>query len=123
MPIQIKRAYEGAGPDDGYRVLVDRLWPRGISKDEARIDLWLREAAPSTELRRWFHSDRSRWDEFRERYLEELARHEVELATLAAKAQDERVTLVFSAKEEGRNNAVVLKEYLESLQEKLGFRT
>lgn len=115
MPIQLKRAYDEPATTDGYRVLVDRLWPRGISKENARVDEWVRAAAPSDALRKMFHSDRSQWDEFRKRYLSELAEHREELRPLAAKAEDATVTLVYSAKDTERNNAVVLKQYLEML--------
>ena len=114
MPVAIKRAYEDPLPDDGYRVLVDRLWPRGVSKARAKLDAWMREIAPSHELRRWFHADPSRWDEFRERYLAELAGAEDALRPLARRAGEGRVTLVTGAKY-GRNHAVVLKERLEQL--------
>ncbi len=115
MTIALKRAYETPGPEDGYRVLVDRLWPRGVSKDEARLDEWLKEAAPSNELRKWFHSDPDQWEAFQKRYLSELKEHEDALRQLAQRARGGRVTLVFSAKDEERNNAAVLKDYLEHL--------
>lgn len=115
MDIRLKRAYDEPSPDDGYRVLVDRLWPRGISKDEARLDEWLRGAAPSDDLRRWFHGHRSEWADFRRRYLAELKAHRDELRSLAELAGGRRVTLVYSSKDEERNNAVVLRQYLEML--------
>lgn len=115
MPIALKRAYQQSTPEDGYRVLVDRLWPRGVSKEEAALDEWLKEVAPSDELRKWYHSDRSRWGEFRRRYLSELKKHRDELRPLAERARNERVTLVFSSRDEERNNAVVLKQYLKML--------
>jgi uncharacterized protein YeaO (DUF488 family) len=95
--------------------LVDRLWPRGLSKSDARLDDWLKSIAPSDELRKWFHRDRSQWGEFRRRYLSELKEHREELRSLAQLAKNRRVTLLFSSKDEERNNAVVLKEYLSRL--------
>ena len=115
MSIRLKRAYDEPSPDDGHRVLVDRLWPRGVSKDEAELDGWLRAVAPSDELRKWFHADRSRWDEFRRRYLGELKEHREELRPLAERSREGVVTLVYSARDERRNNAVVLRQYLRML--------
>lgn len=116
MPIQLKRAYQKPEPGDGTRVLVDRLWPRGVSREEARIDQWVREAAPSDALRRWFHAHPSRWAEFRRRYLSELTQHREVLRPLAGRARRERVTLVDSARDERRNNVVVLAQYLKMLR-------
>ena len=96
-------------------MLVDRLWPRGLAKNDARLDDWLKDVAPSDELRRWFHADRSRWGEFRRRYLAELKQHREKLRPLARAARRGRVTLVYSAADRERNNAVVLKQYLEML--------
>ena len=115
MTIDLKRVYEKPSPRDGYRVLVDRLWPRGVSKDAARLDAWMKHIAPSHELRKWFHHDRSRWAEFRRRYLSELRSHREELRRLARRSRKERVTLVFGARDEERNHAVVLKQYLKML--------
>ncbi len=115
MPIVLKRAYEKATQEDGYRVLVDRMWPRGISKDKAKLDEWIRGVAPSDQLRKWYHGGHSNWDEFRRRYLSELKSHRDELRRLAQRAKRERVTLVFSSSDEERNNAVVLKQYLKML--------
>ncbi len=115
MAIVLKRAYAEATQEDGYRVLVDRMWPRGVSRAEAKLDEWMKEVAPSDQLRKWFHSDRSNWDEFRRRYLSELKSHRDELRRLAQRAKSERVTLVFSSSYEEHNNAVVLKQYLEML--------
>ncbi len=111
-----KRAYEPPAPDDGFRVLVDRLWPRGISKDAARIGLWLKEAAPSDELRHWFNHDPARWDEFRQRYRRELEENAAVLAPLLAEIRKGPVTLVYGAKDEDHNNAVALKEFIASRQ-------
>ena len=106
--LQLKRVYEPAVRDDGYRILVDRLWPRGLSKENAAIDEWLKEVAPSAELRRWFGHDPEKWREFRRRYEGELrARKDLvdRIATLAARR---RVTLVYGARDEVHNDAVVL---------------
>lgn len=114
MQIWLKRAYEEPGPRDGTRVLVDRLWPRGVSKDEADIDLWLKEIAPSDRLRKWFGHDPGRWEEFKKRYYRELEDPDSRaIDKLAEIAGQGRVTLVFSAKNERRNNAAALKEYMK----------
>jgi uncharacterized protein YeaO (DUF488 family) len=114
MQIFLKRTYEDPGDDDGFRVLVDRVWPRGIKKGDLRLDDWLKEIAPSTELRKWFGHDPAKWDEFKHRYFLELAEHKELLADLVSKAKVGRLTLVYSAKDERHNNAVALKAYLES---------
>ncbi len=108
--VHLKRAYDPPATDDGARVLVDRLWPRGVKKDEAAIDLWLKEIGPSTELRQWFAHDPSKWAEFRKRYRAELAHNNAleELRQLVKRNQ--RTTLVFAARDIEHNNAVVLKE-------------
>ena len=112
--IRLKRVYDPPSPDDGLRVLVDRLWPRGIKKEAARIDLWAQDIAPSARLRQWFGHDPARWAEFRKRYQAELAANEAAVASLrAATRTAKRLTLVFGAKDEERNNAVVLRETLE----------
>ena len=113
MPIELKRAYDGAAGDDGRRVLVDRIWPRGIAKDELRIDAWLKDLAPSTGLRKWFAHDVTRWQEFKRRYFDELAAQAETIDALVAQASTGRVTLVFAAGDREHNNAVALKEYLE----------
>jgi uncharacterized protein YeaO (DUF488 family) len=113
MDIRIKRAYEKPSRDDGRRVLVDRLWPRGVVKDKAKIDEWTKELAPSTELRKWFAHEPAKWAEFRKRYTREIHQHEEELAKLAAMAETGTVTLVFAAKDQRHNNAEVLKEVLQ----------
>lgn len=115
MSIAMKRVYEGPGEGDGYRVLVDRLWPRGISKEKARIDEWIKDAAPSDELRKSYHSGKLGWEDFREQYLRELEKCRHMLVPVAELALKQRVTLVFSSREEKYNNAAVLKEYLEDL--------
>jgi uncharacterized protein YeaO (DUF488 family) len=112
--IRTKRVYEPAGPDDGLRVLVDRLWPRGMTKDEVRAAMWLKDVAPSTMLRRWFGHDRSKWDTFRRRYLEELAACPAGLDVLREAAGRGRVTLLYAARDIECNHAAVLREYLLS---------
>jgi len=114
MSIHIKRVYEPPAKTDGFRVLVDHLWPRGVKKDAAAIDEWLKAVAPSTELRKWFGHDPEKWEEFKRRYFLELEDNRDEVAKLARRARTETVTLVFSSKEERFNNAVALKEYLEN---------
>ncbi|WP_108444834.1 DUF488 domain-containing protein [Halomonas denitrificans] len=116
MGIRLKRAFEAPEPDDGYRVLVDRLWPRGVAKAEARIDDWPREAAPSDALRKAYHAGELGWGAFRRRYLAELKAHRETLRPLAERAGRETVTLVFAAKDVRRNNAVVLRQYLAMLR-------
>ena len=110
--VRLKRAYEPPAPDDGMRILIDRLWPRGIRKTDAAIDEWMKEIAPSTELRKWFGHDPEHWHEFRRRYQSEIRRHPEELDRLRALAQQGRITLVFSAHDEAHNDAVVLKDLL-----------
>jgi uncharacterized protein YeaO (DUF488 family) len=116
MPVSIKRVYEPASRSDGKRVLVDRLWPRGLSKDGAAIDEWLRDLAPSDDLRRWYHAQPGHWSAFRSKYLKELANSQAQqaLERLHQLAHSRmRLTLLFASKNEDRNNAVVLKELLE----------
>ncbi len=110
--IRIKRIYEPPAAADGRRVLIDRLWPRGMSKNEAKVDEWLKEIAPSDELRTWFGHDPAKWAEFRTRYREELKDHGELLDRLRAEAHKGTVTLLFAARDEEHNNAVVLKELL-----------
>ncbi|MCK9511249.1 MAG: DUF488 domain-containing protein [Pigmentiphaga sp.] len=110
--LRLKRAYEPAESSDGLRILVDRLWPRGLSKDKAALDDWLKDIAPSTELRRWFGHDPERWKEFQRRYREELKQHGEALEHLRGLAKEKTVTLVYSAHDEEHNDAVVLKEVL-----------
>jgi uncharacterized protein YeaO (DUF488 family) len=110
--IKLKRAYDPAGSDDGARILVDRLWPRGVRKADAAIDLWAKDIAPSTALRRWFGHDPARWHEFRRRYSEEIHQHRDRLDELRTLAQKGPITLVFSAHDEAHNDAVVLREIL-----------
>jgi len=110
--IRIKRIYDPPEPDDGKRLLVDRLWPRGVARETARLDGWLKELAPSDELRKWFGHDPARWDEFRARYRSELQAQTGLLAELRATAKKGTVTLLYAAKDTEHNNAVVLKELL-----------
>jgi uncharacterized protein YeaO (DUF488 family) len=112
MRIACKRAYEHPAPHDGFRILVDRLWPRGLSKEKAHIDLWLKDIAPSTELRNWFGHDPAKWLEFQQRYRAELKHNEQLLATIRAQARKTPVTLVYGAKDEQHNDAIVLLEIL-----------
>lgn len=116
MSLALKRAFEAPTPEDGHRVLVDRLWPRGVAKADARIDAWPKEAAPSDALRKAYHSGELGWGEFRRRYLAELKAHRETLRPLVERAARERVTLVFAAKDERHNNAVVLAQYLAMLE-------
>jgi len=111
--IRLKRAYEEPSADDGVRVLVERLWPRGLRKQAAAIDLWLKEVAPSTELRGWFGHDPEKWEEFRQRYRAELGDKAGQIEILEQKLQEGPVTFVFAAKDEEHNSAVALKEFLE----------
>ena len=112
MDVRLKRVYEPAGPADGYRVLIDRLWPRGISRERAALDEWDRELAPSTELRRWFAHEPSRFEEFRRRYIEELRAQRPRLSRLRRCARADKLTLVYSARDTEHNDAVVLAEVL-----------
>jgi len=112
MKILLKRVYEAPGKRDGHRVLVDRLWPRGLSKKSAAIDLWLKDIAPSAPLRKWFAHDPQRWPQFRKRYFSELAKNPAPVKQLRSLARQGTVTLVFGAREEKYNNAVALKQYL-----------
>jgi uncharacterized protein YeaO (DUF488 family) len=119
MTVRLRRAYDPRAADDGRRVLVDRVWPRGRSRDDLAIDAWLRDLAPSTELRRWFGHDPARWPEFRTRYRAELEQPEqaAALADLVAGASSGRLTLVYGAADRERNQAVVLAEVIEELAE------
>jgi uncharacterized protein YeaO (DUF488 family) len=111
--IRTKRVYEPPDPSDGQRVLVDRLWPRGLTKERARVDVWLRDIAPSDGLRKWFGHVPERWEEFKRRYHRELDGNGDAVSRLRAMVRDGPVTLLFGAKDEERNQAIALKEYLE----------
>jgi uncharacterized protein YeaO (DUF488 family) len=112
MDVRLKRAYEAAAASDGYRVLIDRIWPRGITHEEAHLSEWARELAPSTELRRWFAHDPDRFAEFRRRYTEELRTQEEKLRELRRLAREGCVTLVYGARDKEHNDAVVLADVL-----------
>lgn len=114
MVLKVKRVYEPAAPEDGYRILVDRVWPRGFTKEKAHVDEWRKDLGPSDGLRKWFGHDPARWDEFRTKYRAELKKtgRWTDLEELAARARKENVTLVFSAKDEARNQAVALREMI-----------
>ena len=111
MQVALKRAYDSAAKSDGKRILVDRLWPRGVKKEDAKIDLWLKEVAPSTELRKWFNHQDERWPEFKQRYVAEL-KDNAAFAELEEIASNEKVTLIFSTKDEKKNSAAVLQQLL-----------
>ncbi len=110
--IKIKRVYEKPEKSDGLRILVDRLWPRGLSKEKSKVDLWLKDIAPSDELRKWFGHDPEKWDEFRRRYFKEL-KDKKDLVDLVIEKAHGEVTLLYGTKEEKYNNAHALKEYIE----------
>ncbi|WP_211327679.1 DUF488 domain-containing protein [Solilutibacter pythonis] len=112
MALQIKRAYRPAASDDGQRILVDRLWPRGLSKEKAHLHGWLKDLAPSDRLRRWFDHDPTKWAGFRQRYAAELDANPAPVAELRALLKKGKVTLVYAARDEQHNNAVALKDYL-----------
>lgn len=110
MKIKIKRVYAQPSAEDGKRILIDRLWPRGLTKEKARVDLWLKEIAPSTELRKWFAHDPDKWDEFKKRYLKELKANSQAVEALKQEFSKGKVTLVYGAKDEEHNDAVVIQE-------------
>jgi uncharacterized protein YeaO (DUF488 family) len=113
LKLKVKRVYDDPSAEDGIRILVDRLWPRGLKKESAKLDEWLKEIAPSVELRKWFGHDPERWEEFKARYFHELDRQSEAVHKLKEKASSGKVTLLFAARDETHNNAVALKEYLE----------
>ncbi|HLI62522.1 MAG TPA: DUF488 family protein [Terriglobales bacterium] len=116
MAVAIKRVYEAPSPQDGARVLVDRLWPRGLSKEAAALDAWLKDLAPSDELRKWYHAHREQWDKFRDKYLKELSAEKASQTLqqlYEIEKQHRRVTLLYASTDEERNNAVVLKQLVE----------
>ena len=113
MGIKIKRVYDKPAKSDGYRVLIDRIWPRGLTKSDTRIDEWLKEIAPSTGLRKWFNHDPAKWEQFKKKYAAELKEHREELEKLARESRKRTVTFVFGAKDTAHSNAMALKEYLE----------
>lgn len=112
MQLKTKRVYEPKADDDGTRILVDRLWPRGLTKAEAAVDLWLKEIAPTTDLRRWYHGDQGSWEAFSERYIAELNDNQVAVDLLRQRLDEGPVTLLYSVKDEARNHAVLLRDYM-----------
>lgn len=114
--IQIKRVYEKSSKDDGYRILVDRIWPRGVSKEDANLDTWNKDLAPSTDLREWFDHDPDKFEEFSKKYKTELKNSTDDLKMICEKAKDKTVTLLYGAKDTEHNQAVVLKEVLEEFK-------
>ena len=115
MAIKVKRVYDKPAKSDGHRVLVDRIWPRGLTKSELRIDEWLKEIAPSTGLRKWFKHDPAKWNQFKKKYAAELKEHREEVGKLARRSRKQSVTLLFGAKDTAHNNALALKEDIEEL--------
>lgn len=113
MKVKLKRVYEKPEKTDGTRILVDRLWPRGLMKQKAKLDWWLKDIAPSSELRKWFAHDPKKWKEFRRRYRTELKSHPEELALIKGKAREGTVTLLYGARDQEHNEAVVLLQLLE----------
>jgi uncharacterized protein YeaO (DUF488 family) len=113
MDIKIKRAYEAPDKDDGVRILVDRLWPRGLTREKASVDLWLKDIAPSTELRKWFDHDPEKWKSFRGRYETEIRHNDDLIKVLKDKAREGTVTLIYGARDQKHNEALVLKQFLE----------
>ncbi len=113
--IKIKRVYDPPSKDDGKRILVDRLWPRGLSKEKARIDTWAKEAGPSTDLRKWFNHDPGKWAEFRKRFFAELSGKQEVVDELVNSARKGTITLLFGSKEQTYNNATALKEYIDTI--------
>jgi uncharacterized protein YeaO (DUF488 family) len=116
MSIRLKRVYDAPAKSDGWRVLVDRIWPRALKKNKAQIDQWLKDIAPSTALRKWFGHDPSRWKEFKKKYWAELDDRHDQVENLARDARRRSATLLFGAKDTKHNNAVALKEYIEPLK-------
>ena len=116
MNIALKSVYEESSVSDGFRILVERLWPRGISKEKAKIDLWDKDAAPSTELRHWFNHDPEKWEEFKQRYFAELHERSSSLEPIFEHLKKEPVTFVYSSRETRYNNAVALKAFIENQQ-------
>lgn len=111
MSLKVKRVYETPNPKDGFRILVDRLWPRGLTKEKAAVDVWLKNIAPSTELRKWFGHDPEKWKEFQKKYLRELKENKEAVNTLKEYLKKGNVTLLYAAKDEAHNEAQVLKDY------------
>ena len=114
MNVKIKRAYEEPAEEDGTRILVDRLWPRGLTKERAKIDLWLKDVAPSTKLRKWFAHDPAKWTEFQRRYTDELRKNNEPLSALKQEADKGPVTLIYGARDQEHNEAVILQKLLQA---------
>lgn len=112
--IEIQRVYGRQQRSQGFRILVDRLWPRGIKKEELKADLWLKDVAPSNDLRKWFNHDPARWDEFKRRYFRELESRQSAIDSIVEKTKDGDIILLYGARDDKHNNAAALKEYLES---------
>ena len=119
MKLKIKRVYEKPGKEDGQRILVDRLWPRGLTKEKAAIDLWLKEIAPSTGLRKWFDHDPDKWNEFQKRYHQELKENKEQVQILNEQLKKGAATLVYGARDEQHNEALVLMEWLNARHSRL----
>jgi uncharacterized protein YeaO (DUF488 family) len=116
--IKLKRVYEQPSSDDGFRVLVERLWPRGVTKVGARLDLWLKDVSPSADLRKWYSHDVSKWDEFQKRYRDELANHQEALTQIKEMAKKGTVTFVYAASDHEHNSALILKQFIDSSKRK-----
>ena len=114
MPILLKRVYQKPTAEDGKRILVERLWPRGLKKEDAKIDEWLKEVAPSSELRKWYSHDPAKWPEFKKRYWKELDAKKALIERVAKESRERTLTFVFGSKEEKLNNSAALKEYIET---------
>ena len=112
MKLKIKRVYEKSDSDDGTRILVDRLWPRGLTKEKAHVDVWLKEIAPTTELRKWFNHDPEKWNGFIKKYTKELQENKEQVATIKEYLKKGKVTLIYGAKDELHNEALVLKDFI-----------
>ena len=117
--IKLKRAYDISEESDGFRMLVDRLWPRGVSKDKGKIDEWVKDVAPSDLLRKWYSHDESKWSEFKQRYFQELQTKGILILAIIQKQSHHTVTFVYAAKDETHNNAVALREYIENIESKV----
>ncbi len=115
VKLKIKRVYEKPQKEDGKRILVDRLWPRGLTKEKARIDLWLKDLAPTAELRKWFDHDPNKWKEFQKKYHQELKKNQEQVSILSEQLKKGVITLVYGAKDEEHNEALVLRDWLNSL--------
>jgi uncharacterized protein YeaO (DUF488 family) len=116
MAITLKRVYEEPLESDGIRILVDRLWPRGLTKEKAKVDVWLKEIAPSTELRKWFNHEPGKWPEFKKRYWTEISNNNDALSALKKHLAKGKATIVYGAKDEEHNDAVVIKQYLDKTE-------